>query len=75
MKLSWKSKGCLKSKPGTGGGSYHTTGEARHLENHCNEAGRDFTQQRLIEKNKKELKIKKRLQQRQKNVKRRLLPN
>ena len=52
MKLAWKVKGCLKSKTGAGDGSYHTACAARHLEKHCNEAGRISIQQRLIEKKK-----------------------
>ena len=52
MKLAWKVKGCLKSKPRAGARSYHAVHAARHLENHCNEAGRASTQQRLIEEEK-----------------------
>ena len=34
IKLAWKSKGCLKSKPRAGSGSYHAAHAARHLENY-----------------------------------------
>ena len=56
MKLVWKVKGCLKQKPRSGSGSYHAAHAARHLENHCNEAGRSSMQQRLIERNNKRTK-------------------
>ena len=52
-KLAWKAKWCLKSKPRAGGGSYHASCAARHLENYCNEAGSLSIQQSLIEKLKK----------------------
>ena len=47
----WKAKGQLKSKPGARAGcrAYHLVCASKHLENHCNEAGRNSTQQRLLE--------------------------
>ena len=52
MNFQWKVKGTYENKPGGGGGSYHAACAARHLENHCNEADRLSTQQRVIEKKK-----------------------
>ena len=53
MKFAWNAKGELKSKLGSGDGSYHAVHVARHIENHCNEACCTKIEQRMIERNNK----------------------
>ena len=59
MEFQWKIKISLKSKHVEGDESYHIPHAARHLENHCNEAGNISIQQGLIKKKvMKELNVK-----------------
>ena len=52
IKIPWKVK-CSYENKGGGGDSYNTEHAVRHLENYCNETGRDSIIERLLEKSSK----------------------